>query len=105
MKQHMMERVSEASMKVSITAGATSAFWGWLTVERIFSLIGLLVAVGGMLISWHYKRKATAMREREAALREELLRARIEHLRMGATAAALQSDTDPGRLESLEDEA
>lgn len=98
MKQQVAERIADYAPKATIGAGAFGAVWGWITVEHLFSAASVIIALLGLVATIYFKRKSDARNEREAALREELLRARIEHLRSDATAAAHRIDTDWGQL-------
>lgn len=67
----------------STWAGALVGFVGWLTSNQGVGLIGVLVAVGGLMINWHYKREngkrlraedARRQREHDLRIRERELR-------------------------------
>ena len=70
------------------TAGAGTGLgvFGWLLSSQFIGLAGLVVALIGVLISWHYKREANRRHVAEHALR-------MEHLRHGR-----RVDTDLGEL-------
>ena len=101
MRTQMMDRVGDISGKVTMTAGAASAVWGWVTVERVFSLIGVLCGVAGLLITWYYKRKADARHAAETALRLEERRLRVQMLREHHWPAE-RMDSEIGKLEADE---
>lgn len=67
-------------------AGAGLGMFGWLLSSQFIGLAGLVVALIGVLISWHYKREANRRHVAEHALR-------MERLRHGR-----QVDTDLGEL-------
>lgn len=98
MRTEMLDKAGQIAAKATVGAGAVSAVWGWLTVERIFSALGVLIGVGGLLITWYYKRRADRRSQSATALHEEFMRARIELLRSGAAPGALRVDTDFGLL-------
>ena len=55
-------------------AGAGLGVFGWLLSSQFIGLAGLVVALIGVLISWHYKREANRRHVAEHALRMERLR-------------------------------
>ena len=55
------------------TAGAGLGVFGWLLSSQFVGLAGLVVALIGVLISWHYKREANRRHVAEHALRMERL--------------------------------
>ena len=58
------------------TAGAGTGLgvFGWLLSSQFIGLAGLVVALIGVLISWHYKREANRRHVAEHVLRMERLR-------------------------------
>ncbi|AKU67595.1 hypothetical protein ADJ79_10860 [Ottowia sp. oral taxon 894] len=105
MKTDMMDKVGDMAGRVTMTAGAASAVWGWLTVERIFSLIGVLCGVAGLLVTWYYKSRADQRAEQAHAALMEIQRARVYSITNGnmtpeqEKAALDHMDTDLARLE------
>ena len=57
-------------------AGAGLGVFGWLLSSQFIGFAGLVVALIGVLISWHYKRESNRRHIEEHALR-------MEHLRRG----------------------
>ena len=55
-------------------AGAGLGVFGWLLSSQFIGLAGVIVALIGVLISWHYKREANRRHVAEHALRMERLR-------------------------------
>ena len=55
-------------------AGAGLGVFGWLLSSQFIGLAGLVVALIGVLISWHYKHEANRRHVAEHALRMERLR-------------------------------
>lgn len=53
--------------------GAATSIAGWLTVNEIVALGGLLLALGGFIINWAYRHRADRREER-------LLQAQLQHL-------------------------
>ena len=54
--------------------GAGLGVFGWLLSSQLIGLAGLVVALIGVLISWHYKRESNRCHIAEHALRMERLR-------------------------------
>lgn len=85
MKTETIEQVGGAANKVTL-AGAGLSGWGWLASNEFLGLVGALVAIGGLVVTWYYKREAN---KRHAA----------EHqLRMARLRRGMDSDTDLGTL-------
>jgi len=85
MKTETIEQVGGAANKVTL-AGAGISGWGWLASNEFLGLVGALVAVGGLVVTWYYKREAN---KRHAA----------EHqLRMARLRRGMDGDTDLGTL-------
>jgi hypothetical protein len=55
-------------------AGAGLGVFGWLLSSQFIGLAGVIVALIGVLISWHYKRESNRRHMAEHALRMERLR-------------------------------
>ena len=55
-------------------AGAGLGVFGWLLSSQFIGLAGLVVALIGVLISWHYKRESNRRHVAEHVLRMECLR-------------------------------
>lgn len=55
-------------------AGAGLGVFGWLLSSQFIGLAGLVVALIGVLIGWHYKREANRRHVAEHVLRMERLR-------------------------------
>ena len=55
-------------------AGASVSGLGWFLSNEFFGLAGVGIGLAGLFISWHYKRKALRLHEREHELRASLLR-------------------------------
>jgi hypothetical protein len=55
-------------------AGAGLGVFGWLLSSQFIGLAGVIVALIGVLISWHYKRESNRRHTAEHALRMERLR-------------------------------
>lgn len=81
MKTETVDTLAALGGKTTI-AGAGMTGVGWLTSNELFGLVGACVAIGGFLVTWHYKREAN---KRQAAEHE----VRMRRLRKGL-------DTDVG---------
>jgi positive regulator of sigma E activity len=57
MKLELTEASVSAAASKFTYGGGTMAFFGGLTANEVAAFGGLLVAVVGLLVQWHYKRK------------------------------------------------
>lgn len=55
--------VGNVADKVTFTGAGTAVVMG-LTLNNIAALVGMAVAILGLLVSWYYKHKATRLLER-----------------------------------------
>ncbi len=83
MKNETIEALGATGSK-TIATGAGLTGFGWLTSNEFLGLVGAVVAVAGLAITWYYKREAN----RRQALEHEL---RVARLRRG-----MASDSDLG---------
>lgn len=80
MKTETLDSIGTAGVKVSVV-GAVGSGWGALSVNELAAIIGALVAIGGFVVTWYFKREARLLAEWEAIARNE--REQAEHdLRM-----------------------
>lgn len=49
--------------------GLSTTVLGWLVSNEVLALAGFLVAVGGFVITWYYKRKEFALKKKETEQR------------------------------------
>lgn len=64
MKTETIDTLSNVGSK--ITAGGLGAIgFGWLTAELALGIVGAVATLTGLLVNFHYKRKANARRQRE----------------------------------------
>lgn len=75
----------------TIAAGAGMTSWGWLISNEFLGLVGALVAVAGLGITWYYKRESNRRQAAEHALRMARLRRGLEP----------PGDRGPGPLDAL----
>lgn len=61
--------------------GAGIAGLGYLSASELAAIIGAIVALGGLLVSWYYKRAANSRLTREHELHMQEQQLRIELLR------------------------
>lgn len=103
MKTETIEALGEAGNKTTI-AGAGLTGWGWLTSNEFLGVAGLLVAIGGVVVAWYYKRKADRRHAAYIAARD-LREAQESSLRMAlmrASGRPIEPDTDMGAVDALE---
>ncbi|WP_398493360.1 holin [Variovorax sp.] len=85
MRNETIDALAAAGSKATATGvGMTGV--GWFLSNEFFGLVGAVVAVGGLVLAWYYKREAN----RRQAVEHEL---RVARLRRG-----MRSDTDLGEL-------
>lgn len=96
MKTETMDSLGAAGTK-AVLLGAGTAAGGWLTASEFAAVVGALVAIGGLLLSWHYKRAANARHVAEHELRQRERQLRIDL--MQAAGRPIPAESDIGRLE------
>lgn len=83
-------------------AGAGLAGLGWMSASEFAAIVGAIVALGGLIISWYYKRAANARLDAEhhARMREQALRLKLLQERHGTRSGddLSVSDCPPSRL-------
>lgn len=93
LKTETLDTLANVGSKVT-AAGATTSVVGTFVLQNITGLLGVLIALIGVLINVHYKRKADKRRELEARLnvrateqtiqqRAEMFQLRMELMRRG----------------------
>ena len=80
MKTSTMDSIGAASAKTSMTAGAVTATFSFMSHEMLFGIIGVLFTLLTFIMSWHYKRKADARADAEAQHRAQEHELRMELL-------------------------
>lgn len=105
-KIETIESVAAAGNKATM-AGAGMTGLGWFTSNEFFGVVGALVAIGGLLITWYYKREASKLRRADDARRQKEHELRISERQMridlmrstGRPIYQPERDTDLGVLE------
>lgn len=64
--QQVVETLTAASPKVTL-AGAGTGFFGWLLSNQSVGLLGVVIALCGLLMQWYFNRK----RDRRETLEHE----------------------------------
>lgn len=90
MKTETLDAIGTTGVKVSVV-GAVGSGWGALSVNELAAIVGAVVAIGGLLITWYYKREAARLRRAEHAGREQERLLRMELMRK--TGVPLQDPT------------
>lgn len=80
MKTETLDAIGTTGVKVSVV-GAVGSGWGALSVNELAAVIGAIVAIGGLVITWYYKREAARLRRAEHAGREQERLLRMEMMR------------------------
>lgn len=102
MKPETLDSIGAAGTKMSIV-GAGTAGAGWLTASEFAAIVGALVAIAGLIITWYYKRKANQRLEAEHLLRQQERQMRMDLMHAtGRPHTACDTPTDFNALEALE---
>lgn len=80
-----------------VGAGVTGL--GWFLSNQFFGLMSVLIALAGLPMNWHYKRKAERLIIREAEQRYQELQMRMVLMRAIGKPVPAHQDSDLGRLE------
>lgn len=73
------QHIADTGEKITIGGGVASA-WGFLTSNGFVGAVGALVAIGGLFVTWYYKREANrrlAAEHKARMLEFELRRLRL----------------------------
>lgn len=101
MKPETLDSIGTAGMKVSVIGAGTAGAGLW-TASEIAAIVGALVAIAGVVITWYYKRKANRRLEAEHLLRQQERQMRMDLMRAtGQPRTACDIATDMGALEDL----
>ena len=102
MKPETLDSIGAAGTKMSIV-GAGTAGAGWLTASEFAAIVGALVAIAGLVVTWYYKRKANRRLEAEHLLRQQERQMRMDLMRAtGQPRTACDTPSDLGALEAIE---
>lgn len=102
MKTETLESIGANGTKLSIIGAGTASAGLW-TASEIAAIVGALVAIAGLIITWYYKRKANRRLEAEHHLRQQERQMRMDLMRAtGQPRTACDTPTDLGALEALE---
>jgi uncharacterized membrane protein len=73
MKNETIEALGATGSKTIVTGAGLTSF-GWITSNEFLGLVGAVVAIAGLVITWYYKREANRRHAREHELRMARLR-------------------------------
>ncbi|MDR0215895.1 MAG: holin [Comamonas sp.] len=76
-----LETVGTVANKTAVGGGLVSG-WAWLTSNEVLGLLGAIAALGGLAVTWYYKRESSRRQAAESALRQERERLRIQEQQM-----------------------
>lgn len=76
-----LETVGTVANRTTLGGGLV-AMWAWLTSNEVLGLLGAIAALGGLAVTWYYKREASKREQAESALRQERERLRIQEQQM-----------------------
>lgn len=86
MEKEAIEAATSAIASKSTYGGAAGAVLGWMLSSEFTVVVGVVVAIAGLVVNWHYKAKADRRQQAEHE-------ARMARLKRGQS-----SDTDLGEL-------
>lgn len=105
MKTETIEAISNGGAKIMVAGGGVSAFSIWLA-SNILGLVGVFVALIGLWVNIHYKRKADKRHEqahqiltRRTEVSIEATRLRMEIMRTTGIPVPDTPESDFGTLE------
>jgi len=96
MKNETIEALGATGSKTIVTGAGLTSF-GWITSNEFLGLVGAVVAVAGLVITWYYKREANKRTARYYQMKERESELRIEMMRSTGR-PVFQQDTDMGEL-------
>lgn len=82
MKTETIEIIGDIGNKTTIAGGGIAGA-GWLTASEFAAIVGAIVAVAGLMITWYYKREANRRWAAEHVLRQEAMLIRVARMRQG----------------------
>lgn len=105
LKTETIEAVGRSSQIVTQSAAAVTGL-AWLTSNEFYGFIGAVVALGGLGVTWYYKRKADRRMEEEHALRMKERQQRLDLMLatghpFAGVGREVPGDTDLGKLEEM----
>lgn len=86
MEKEAIEAATSAIASKSTYGGAAGAVLGWMLSSEFTVVVGVVVAIAGLVVNWYYKAKA----DKRA---EKLFNARLERIKSGQ-----RTDTDMAAL-------
>ena len=86
MEKEALEAATSAVASKSTYGGAAASVLGWMLSSEFTVIVGIVVAVVGLVVNWYYKAKADRRQQAEHE-------ARMARLKRGKS-----SDTDLGEL-------
>ena len=102
MKPETLDSIGTAGMKVSVLGAGTAGAGLW-TASEVAAIVGALVAIAGLIITWYYKRKANLRLELEHLLRQQERQMRMDLMRAtDQPRTACDTPSDLGALEAIE---
>jgi hypothetical protein len=82
MRTETVELAASVGNKTTM-AGAGMTGLGWFTSNEFFGLIGAVVALAGLGITWYYKRESNRRQAEESELRKQEIELRMRLMRYG----------------------
>ncbi len=73
MKQEQLDSAAVAASKTTWIGAAFAGVFGGLSINEALGIAGFVLAVGGFVLNWYYRRKADTRAQRLFELREKRL--------------------------------
>ena len=101
MRTETIENLATAGSRTT-EGGAAVGFLGWLMSSQAIGLLGLFVALIGMLVTWHYRREANRRHVAEHLLRQQERQMRMDLMRATGKPIAPPYESDMASLDASE---
>lgn len=99
MKPETLDSIGANGTKLTIVGAGTSGV-GMLSASELAAIVGALVAVAGLVVSWYFKREAMQLRRLDDARKDREHQMRMSLMeRTGVPIQHPECDTDLGGLE------
>jgi beta-lactamase regulating signal transducer with metallopeptidase domain len=96
LRDHLTDAAIASAGNKTMYAGASTTIAGWLTVNNVVAVLGLLIAMAGFLTNYYYRRRdhkiTTRLALEEADRRAERHRLQMEVLRNTGRPASIGED-------------
>lgn len=100
MKPETLDSIGTAGVKMSVIGAGTASAGLW-TASEVAAIVGALVAIAGLVITWYYKRVANLRLDAEHQLRQQERQMRMDLMRAtGQPHTACDTPSEFGAMEA-----